>query len=112
VISTSSGEVTALIVVGPVVIGGSCGGVKGSFALMDIDACALLRLRFAMMVVGGDGIELLLQEGAGVVGYEQIKNYMRRPTRTLLYLSLAIARSVRCQGSAALEMGEMYDCEI
>jgi hypothetical protein len=58
VISTSSGEVTALIVAGPPVADASCGGVKGPFALIDIDACALLRLRFAMVA---DVVELLAQ---------------------------------------------------
>lgn len=61
VISTSSGEVTALIVDGARVVGLSCGGVKGPFALMDIDAWALLRFRFAMMAVGGKVVEIQVQ---------------------------------------------------
>lgn len=60
VISTSSGDVTALMVDGPVAEV-SCGGVKGPFALMEIDAWALLRLRFAILAVGGEVVTLQAQ---------------------------------------------------
>ena len=39
----------------------SCGGVKGPFALMDIEAWALLRLRFAILADGGDTVKLQAQ---------------------------------------------------
>lgn len=51
-ISTSSGEVTALIVEGTFVDDESRGGVKGPFAFMDTDAWALLRLRLAIVAKG------------------------------------------------------------
>lgn len=48
-ISTSSGDVMALIVEGSLGLDKSSGGVGGPFCLIEIDAWALLRLRFAMV---------------------------------------------------------------
>lgn len=64
-ISTSSGDVMALMVEGPLGAEESWGGVGGPFCLMEMEAWALLRLRLAM-VMSGDGVCSVVQGQCGM----------------------------------------------